>query len=315
MLTSIASLFVPAAMTVLVGSTGNDGDFPLTLVSIDRERGTIESLGDNIAFYSGLDEDPGSGRLFGGSNQLTDIDPETGAGTVIGPFLEADLGGTGILMTGMTVSPEGRIVVLSSPTSDPDGVRTLYEVDPVTGGLTEIGSPGVLIFAIEFDDNGILYGGFASLYELDPATGAVISDLGAIGANVIELEARDDGYLDSIQQLLVVDTDPQTLYEQAAAGLSTAATDSVIHVVDPKAPAGEKVVSSQMISNVQLWSLADIASTCRDLTGDGTVTLADIVVVLASWGDCAECPADLTGDGTVDVSDLMAILDGWGPCS
>lgn len=48
-----------------------------------------------------------------------------------------------------------------------------------------------------------------------------------------------------------------------------------------------------------------------DLTGDGTVTIADLGVVLSCWG--TRC-GDLTGDGMTNLSDLGVIFAEWGPC-
>ena len=52
--------------------------------------------------------------------------------------------------------------------------------------------------------------------------------------------------------------------------------------------------------------------------GDGTVNVADLLLVINSWGPCAgPCPADIAptgGDGAVNTSDLLAIINSWGPC-
>ncbi len=52
-----------------------------------------------------------------------------------------------------------------------------------------------------------------------------------------------------------------------------------------------------------------------DLDGDGSVGVADLLILLASWGpcdDCDDCPADLDGNCTVGVSDLLILLANWG---
>ncbi|MEE9296590.1 MAG: hypothetical protein V3W34_16725 [Phycisphaerae bacterium] len=51
-----------------------------------------------------------------------------------------------------------------------------------------------------------------------------------------------------------------------------------------------------------------------DMDGDGSVGVADLLLLLGSWGPCKGCPADLDGDGNVGVSDLLALLAAWGPC-
>ena len=52
-----------------------------------------------------------------------------------------------------------------------------------------------------------------------------------------------------------------------------------------------------------------------DLNGDGTVGVADFLILLGLWGpcpDCNDCPADLDGDCNVGVADLLILLDNWG---
>lgn len=49
-----------------------------------------------------------------------------------------------------------------------------------------------------------------------------------------------------------------------------------------------------------------------DLNGDGTVSGADIGLLLASWGQGG--PADLDGDGTVGGADIGLVLAAWGAC-
>jgi hypothetical protein len=50
-----------------------------------------------------------------------------------------------------------------------------------------------------------------------------------------------------------------------------------------------------------------------DLDGDGTVGLADLLILLAAWGPCpADCPADLDGSGAVGLADLLMLLAAWG---
>lgn len=53
----------------------------------------------------------------------------------------------------------------------------------------------------------------------------------------------------------------------------------------------------------------------NDLDGDGTVSSADLAILLGSWGACAgPCPADLNNDSVVGASDLAMLLGAWGPC-
>ncbi len=53
-----------------------------------------------------------------------------------------------------------------------------------------------------------------------------------------------------------------------------------------------------------------------DLDGDGTVSVLDLLALLAAWGPCPdppeECPADLDLDDSVGILDLLTLLAYWG---
>ena len=50
------------------------------------------------------------------------------------------------------------------------------------------------------------------------------------------------------------------------------------------------------------------------LDGDGSVGIADLLILLGGWGACPPppCPADLDGDGSVGIADLLLLLAAWG---
>ena len=50
----------------------------------------------------------------------------------------------------------------------------------------------------------------------------------------------------------------------------------------------------------------------RDITGDGFVSVEDLLVVLSNWGGSGS--ADINEDGTVDVMDLLGVVAAWGEC-
>ncbi|TVQ55700.1 MAG: hypothetical protein EA377_03025, partial [Phycisphaerales bacterium] len=63
----------------------------------------------------------------------------------------------------------------------------------------------------------------------------------------------------------------------------------------------------------------EITVCAADLTGDGTVNVFDLLLLLGQWGSCeaapeSECAADLNGDGVVNVFDLLELLAQWGDC-
>ena len=50
-----------------------------------------------------------------------------------------------------------------------------------------------------------------------------------------------------------------------------------------------------------------------DIDGDGTVAVADILIMIGGWGGNDET-LDLDGDGSVGVGDLLILIAAWGPC-
>lgn len=63
--------------------------------------------------------------------------------------------------------------------------------------------------------------------------------------------------------------------------------------------------------------LVDLNGTLGDLDCDGTIGVADLLTLLASWGPCdceiiGGCPADLDLDCSVGVKDLLILLASWG---
>jgi glucose/arabinose dehydrogenase len=53
-----------------------------------------------------------------------------------------------------------------------------------------------------------------------------------------------------------------------------------------------------------------------DITGDGSVDVADLIQLIVGWGPCppapASCPADINGSGSVDPLDLQVLIFNWG---
>ncbi len=66
---------------------------------------------------------------------------------------------------------------------------------------------------------------------------------------------------------------------------------------------------------IAAWRGCDAPAAPADLNGDGSVGVADLLLLLGEWGQCADCnncPADLDGDCNVGVSDLLELLANWG---
>ena len=54
-------------------------------------------------------------------------------------------------------------------------------------------------------------------------------------------------------------------------------------------------------------------ATCpEDVNQDGSVTVADVLAVLAEFGCTSSCTADVDSDGNVNVADILALLAAYG---
>ena len=51
-----------------------------------------------------------------------------------------------------------------------------------------------------------------------------------------------------------------------------------------------------------------------DLDANGSVSILDLLSLLAAWGPNPGHPADFNNDGTVGILDLLLLLTNWGPC-
>ena len=50
----------------------------------------------------------------------------------------------------------------------------------------------------------------------------------------------------------------------------------------------------------------------QDLNNDGSVTVADVLLILGEFGCTSGCAADVDGDGAVSVGDVLNILSVFG---
>ncbi|MDY7107275.1 MAG: fibronectin type III domain-containing protein, partial [Planctomycetota bacterium] len=64
-----------------------------------------------------------------------------------------------------------------------------------------------------------------------------------------------------------------------------------------------------MLSEVEIYGGRGCPA---DFDGDGVVSTADLLFLLAAWGTP---DGDVDGDGDTNTADLLALLAAWGPCS
>ena len=67
---------------------------------------------------------------------------------------------------------------------------------------------------------------------------------------------------------------------------------------------------SDMTGQIDVTGLA--SGCAEDLNGDGSVTVDDLLQLLAVYGASCTCPEDIDGNGVVSVDDLLLLLSAYG---
>jgi len=88
---------------------------------------------------------------------------------------------------------------------------------------------------------------------------------------------------------------------------------SAITDLDPSSGAQVLVTAPGDVGLYAAYDGAGCPGPTADINGDGSVSGADLGLLLAGWGDCAGscCAADLSGDGVVNGADLGLLLAAW----
>jgi hypothetical protein len=158
----------------LFGTVGY-GEQPSTLVELDPATGAvIQTIGPVGYIVNGLDYDPTTGKLYGGTafkdpnfNGLIEVNVNTGAGTPV----DLNYWGTGdyIPITNLAINSAGQIYAWSEDTD------SLVRINKLTGAVEETMSNYVSSsqYGLSFNNADDLYfvNGDGSIYSVDTATG------------------------------------------------------------------------------------------------------------------------------------------------
>jgi hypothetical protein len=95
--------------------------------------------------------------------------------------------------------------------------------------------------------------------------------------------------------------------------LTTGYTERTYRVYASDAPAAtDIVIAPASVTDVNGNLTPDSCEgSPADLNGDGSVTAADLAILLSNWGSCVGCAADFDGNGFVDAADLSTLLSVW----
>ena len=103
--------------------------------------------------------------------------------------------------------------------------------------------------------------------------------------------------------------EPGTYYLYVAPGFETAGMDQGIGCLNE----GELLRGGPY--GHHYFARATCGSGCtEDISGNGSVGIIDLLMLLSAWGTDPGGPPDFDGDGSVGINDFTILLNAWGPC-
>jgi hypothetical protein len=247
-----------------------------------NNRGLVHITDGRLVFYdSGFIQTAGETRLDGGeiSSPVLPLEFQGGRLTgsaLIGPSSNTSVNNSSVIAPGFPGGPAG-----------------LFHI---TGTLALL--PGSVL---EMDLGGLVQG-----TEYDAITAWVTSPLDG------ELQLRFAGGFENS----ATNTDTFVLLEKTSGTALTGAFTNVASGADLETADGLGVFTIHYGTGSPFPADQVTATNFRalcpaDLSGDGTVSVIDLLTILASWGTPA---GDINGDGNTNVADLLDVLSAWGSC-
>ena len=113
----------------------------------------------------------------------------------------------------------------------------------------------------------------------------------------------------------LLDHDGETTLDLTSLALPAGFHYLDVTAVDPTDWVRDETERNAVMKQTVTWGIEVEESTCpADITGDGTVGVNDMLVVIDQWGACEGCSGDLNSTGDVNIVDLLILIDAWGPC-
>jgi hypothetical protein len=192
------------------------------------------------------------------------------------------------------------------PISDGDGSGRCFLTQNQIGN-TDVDNGAVRLSSPPFDLTGV---------------GVVVSYLYFLrltnedGADRLLVEASGTGAAGPWLAVAVHDTDGGLSWRSASLTGAQLEAAGVVLTSDVRFrfTANDADAQSIVEAGVDAFTVESLAcdAIVGDADGDGLVSFADLLIVLAEWGPCpAPCPADVDGDGMVGFADLLLVLANW----
>lgn len=153
-----------------------------------------------------------------------------------------------------------------------------------------------------------------------PPRGFTNANYESINSQPVAYTYNDGQYWDDTEYTIPVDADEAvvTLYYQTTSKeymefLNEASGGTMADPIPLYDAWVEHGRSAPVVMDMMTLDL--VSPVLGDLTGDGFVTITDLLQLLGAWGACPGpeiCPEDLNCDGTVDIVDLLMLLGNWG---
>jgi len=136
--------------------------------------------------------------------------------------------------------------------------------------------------------------------------------------SVVEIGPIDVGHPMEIHWYIngkLLPKDGATSVSISSLGLPLGTHALSVTVVDPTDWVRDEQARDTIMKQSLSWPILIDELICEsDITGDGSVNIADLLLVINQWGTCTGCSADINADNVVNVNDLLLVVAAWGPC-
>jgi hypothetical protein len=106
-----------------------------------------------------------------------------------------------------------------------------------------------------------------------------------------------------------LEVEPGTYYLYVAPGFEALGMDQGIGCLSE----GE-LLRSGPFGHRYLATVTCGSGCAEDISGNGSVGIQDLLILLSAWGTDPGGPPDFDGDGNVGINDFLILLAAWGPC-
>jgi DNA-binding beta-propeller fold protein YncE len=323
---------IAAGLTAPVAVAVDAHDTVYVAESINNEIGVYDQEGVFLHTLTGLDKPvsvavDGNGRVFVGNSRRGNVEVYSASFDLLHKLGSGD--GEFLKPSGVAVDSAGRAYVADSKADqikvyNPDGSRAFsfgtsgsndgQFRSPTSIAINErAGEIIVSDFPLVDSWSGPIAGARIQVFDM---SGRFLRSFGELGQGDGKLTRPSGVTVDEVGRVFVADAFQNVVQVFDRDGTFLKTVFDLAHPMrTPLGLAfdnstGRLFVASLNTSKVEVFQI--ISGPCFDLTGDGSVTVADIEAIAGVWHQPARPPYDLDGDGVITVIDVSIVSSHFG---